>query len=286
MPKMKTSLMAIWLMVSAAVSCFSGALPVDPRTFSAQIVEPGGLGSGCFLRLSNSVYLLTVKHVLFWPEVGTNPPVLRAGTAGVQLYATAGATNRSQRAVMLDLVRLMTAGEIRYSTNRDVAIVRVEDCETNDFRLVRVLPGVTFVTPMSGLDVPFEECVGRLKTVDVGADVFMFGYPASLTMGLGGIFGLNEPLLRKGIVAGVSTQSGSIIIDCPSYQGNSGGPVLQVEHPAFGATTYHLIGLVSAFVPFEEEWENKTLQYSHKLKSNSGYTIIEPIDVALDLVWK
>jgi hypothetical protein len=93
-------------------------------------------------------------------------------------------------------------------------------------------------------------------------------------------------LLRKGIVAGVSLSKQSIIIDCPAYQGNSGGPVVQVEHPNLNTTIYHIIGVAVAFVPFEEQWENKTLRYSHVSISNSGYTLVEPIDAALELVWK
>jgi hypothetical protein len=164
--------------------------------------------------------------------------------------------------------------------------VRIEECDTNDWHVVQQLPGVQFVTPNGGLSVNGPEWIGLFNSVDVGADVLMFGYPASLTVRMAGIFGPNEPLLRKGIVAGISGPSRTIIIDCPSYQGNSGGPVIQVDHPMLGVTSYHIIGLVSAFVPFEEEWENKTLQYSHVLKSNSGYTIVEPMDIALDLVWK
>jgi len=114
----------------------------------------------------------------------------------------------------------------------------------------------------------------------------MFGYPTSLTAPIAGCFDPAQPLLRKGIVAGVNRSGRTIIVDSPAYQGNSGGPVVQVSHPSFEVTTFKIIGLVSAFVPFQEEWENKTLRYSHVIVSNSGYTIIEPIDIALELVWK
>jgi hypothetical protein len=114
----------------------------------------------------------------------------------------------------------------------------------------------------------------------------MFGYPVALTGRLGELFDPTEPLLRKGIVAGINMEKKTVIIDCPSYSGNSGGPVLQVGHPSSDATDFKIIGIVSGFIPFEEEWENKTMKYSHVIKSNSGYTVIEPIDIALDLVWK
>jgi hypothetical protein len=59
-----------------------------------------------------------------------------------------------------------------------------------------------------------------------------------------------------------------------------------VEHPSFGETSYQIIGIATRIVPFQEEWENKTLRYSHVIVSNSGYTIVEPIDAALELAWK
>jgi hypothetical protein len=283
---MKRIVLLVALMLTIAASCFSGTLIEDPRTYPVLIGHDAGMGSGCLLRLSNSVYLVTAKHVLFADPVGTNPPALLSSVAFLKSYSHAGTTNVSERKVAIGLSQLLSAGEIRYSTNRDVVLVRIEECKTNDFSLVRALPGITFLSADVGLQVEGPESICPAKQVDVGADVFMFGYPISLTGPISQIFDPSEPLLRKGIVAGINLERRTIIIDCPSYFGNSGGPVIQVEHPSFGTTQYRIIGLVSGFVPFQEEWENKTMKYSHVIKSNSGYTVIEPIDTALKLVWK
>ena len=244
------------------------------------------MGSGCCLQLSNSVYLITAKHVLFSEPEGTNAPALLASIAAIKLYSYVGTSNVSERVFAINLAQLLAAGEIRVSTNRDIALVRVENCESNDLNLATFLPGVMAVTHDTGLVVHGEKFACRMAEIDVGADVYMFGYPVSLTGPISAIFDPSEPLLRKGIVAGMNTGKRTIIIDCPSYFGNSGGPVIQVDHPEFTVTRFRIIGLVSAFVPFQEEWENKTMRYSHVLKSNSGYTVVEPIDIALDLVWK
>jgi hypothetical protein len=265
---------------------FSGALIEDPRIFPVLIAHEKGIGSGCFLRLSNSVYLATAKHVLFSKPEGTNPPALLALTVVIRAYSNAGTTNVSIRTVALNLVQLLNAGEVRYSPDRDVALVRIEDCSTNDPNIITFIPETTFISPDKGIRVNGPDFPCPIKDVDVGADVFMFGYPISLTGPIAGIFDPAEPLLRKGIVAGINLAKQTIIIDCPSYFGNSGGPVIEVDHPNFSTTRYRIIGLVSGFVPFQEEWENKTMNYSHVIKSNSGYTVIEPIDVALNLVWK
>lgn len=258
----------------------------DPRTVPALILHDKAIGSGSFLRFSNSVYLVTVKHMLFSEPQGTNAPALLSPKVVVKSYSRVGTTNTSERVLAIHLDQLLSAGEIRFSTNRDVAIVRIEQCSSNDVNVVQLLPGVTGLSSNGGLSTLAPENVCRLKDVDVGADVYMFGYPISLTGGIGAIFDPSEPLLRKGIVAGVSLERKTIIIDCPSYFGNSGGPVVQVDHPAFGVIRYRIIGLVSGFVPFQEEWENKTMKYSHVIKSNSGYTVIEPIDIALEMIWR
>jgi len=231
-------------------------------------------------------YLVTAKHVVFTRTEGTNPPALLSPTIVVRAYSKFGTTNVSERTLSINVAQLWGAGEVRYSTNRDVALLRIEECSTNDPNVVQLLTGVEFKSDAKGLNTYGKDFPCPIKDVDVGADVFMFGYPISLTGQIAAIFDPSEPLLRKGIVAGVNVLRRTIIIDCPSYFGNSGGPVLQVGHPTLDVTTYRQIGLVSGFVPFQEEWENKTMNYSHILKSNSGYTVIEPIDVVLDLVWK
>lgn len=276
----------IGLIAASALRCLSGSLPDDPLTFPVLIVHAKGTGSGCILQLSNSVYLLTAKHVLFAEPDGTNAPALLSPNAAVRAYSAAGSTNVSERNVQLNLAQLLATGEVRFSTNRDVALVRIEECIPTNRSLVVLLPGVTFSTPTRGLSVRPPDVLCCLTNVGVGADVFMFGYPTSLTAPMRGMFDPTQPLLRKGIVAGINLSRRTIVVDCPAYQGNSGGPVLQVEHPALNVTSFKIIGLVSAFVPFQEEWENKTLRYSHVILSNSGYTLIEPIAVALELVWK
>jgi hypothetical protein len=257
------------------------------NTHSTENVEEAekGSGSGCFLQLSNSVYFVTARHVLFSEPEGTNSPALLSGKAAIKSYSGAGTTNVTERDVLLDLSYLMSNGEIRYSTNHDIALVRIEDCNPTNHNLVRLLPGVFYGSPF-GLNVMDSQMVCLLRNVDVGADVYMFGYPLSLTTPIQEKFDPAQPLLRKGIVAGVSLNKHSIVVDSPAYQGNSGGPVVQMDHPSFEETRYQIIGVVSAFVPFEEEWENKTLRYSHVTVSNSGYTLVEPIDSTIELVWK
>jgi hypothetical protein len=283
---MKRNLILFAVTLASAARCFSGALADDPRMYPVLIVHDKGMGSGFFIRSSNSVYLVTAKHVLFSEPEGTNAPALHSAQARVKSYSRAGTTNISERVMAIELAQLLSAGEVRYSANRDVALVRIEACSSDDANSVSLLPGISFLSADKGLQLLGPEVICVAKDIEVGADVFMFGYPICLTGPISQLFDPLEPLLRKGVVAGVNLRRKTVIIDCPSYFGNSGGPVVEVDRPSILVTRFRIIGLVSGFVPFEEEWENKTMRYSHVTKSNSGYTVIEPIDIALELVWK
>jgi hypothetical protein len=284
---MNKILFLICLATTFAAPCFSRILPDDPLLYPVLILHEKGSGSGVFLQLSNSVYLVTARHVLFKEPEGTNLPTLLSSKASVVSYSNAGSTNVTKRMMNLDLAQLQNAGEIRFSTNQDVVIVRIEDCKASDRKVVNYLPGVLpIASNHGGFTVWGTNCLRLLADIDVGADVYMFGYPTSLTAPIRDMFDPTQPLLRKGIVAGLNPNKRIIIVDCPSYQGNSGGPVIEVEHLSLVSTSFTIIGLVSSFVPLQEEWENKTYRYSYVGISNSGYTVIVPIDVALEMVWK
>ena len=114
--------------------------------------------------------------------------------------------------------------------------------------------------------------------------MYVFGYPTSL--GIKEIPQIDplRPLLRFGIIAGTNPARKSIILDCPSYPGNSGGPVLEVEEVDLVNRRFRVIGVVSQFVPFAETWVNKTHHYQNLTISNSGYTVAVSMDPVLDLI--
>ena len=74
----------------------------------------------------------------------------------------------------------------------------------------------------------------------------------------------------------------SVILDCPAYFGNSGGPVIEIDHPSFASTSYRVIGVVLDYVPFIQTGQAQTMVLS--LATNSGYSIIAPMDFVFELV--
>jgi hypothetical protein len=146
-------------------------------------------------------------------------------------------------------------------------------------QIMTPVPGATWaeVAPQGTVGVP-SEAVKTLNQVFVGNDVVMYGYPTSL--GLEKIPEIDplRPLLRKGIVAAKDLQKRSLVLDCPAYFGNSGGPVFEADRQPF-QTKLLLIGVVKKYVPF-----TATDARTFLMQTNSGYSIATPIDDVLELM--
>jgi hypothetical protein len=184
----------------------------------------------------------------------------------------------------LDLAALNSAGEIKSHSTADVVIVRVAKrvpaSGDTSKSMLEGLPGVTAVeVAKSGILGVATDAVTKYDDVLVGNDVLLFGYPTSLGIRGSGQLDPLRPLLRKGIIAGLKPDSKSIIIDCPVYYGNSGGPVVEIDRRVF-KTTFKVIGVVDQFVPFDQNLINRTLQPNF---ANSGYSVVTPMDYVLEL---
>jgi hypothetical protein len=100
------------------------------------------------------------------------------------------------------------------------------------------------------------DTIKRYADVLVGNDAIMYGYPRSLALDLSaGQLDPLQPLLRRGLIAGVNDQRKTIILDSPAYRGNSGGPVVELEQDNL-MTKLKIVGLVSEFVPLREGSED------------------------------
>lgn len=186
---------------------------------------------------------------------------------------------------------LEAQGDIKHHTSEDVVIVKVGAffstavANGEGRRMLSPAPGVaTIEGSPSGILGVSTEAIKTFDQVLTANEVIVFGYPSSL--GLKNIPQLDplRPLLRKGIVAGQNPQKRSIVIDCPSYPGNSGGPVLEIDAVNAFQKRFSVIGVVSEFVPFAETWMNLQHNYANTTLENSGYSIATPMDFVLQLV--
>jgi hypothetical protein len=176
----------------------------------------------------------------------------------------------------VDTNRLGAANIIRHPL-ADVTVVRLFTHQTP--ALLQNLPGVTTVQlSQTGFLSAGRDAIARLNEVLVGNDAYLFGYPSSLALGPVPQIDPRRPLLRKGIVAGINDATHSIILDCPSYFGNSGGPVIEADQVTLVLRHFRIIGVVDQYVPYSDG--GKTFF----INANSGYSVIIPMDFVLELV--
>lgn len=124
------------------------------------------------------------------------------------------------------------------------------------------------------------EATRGLKDIGIANEVYLMGYPTSLGLAQSKYFDITKPLIRKGIISGINIAEGTFIIDCPSYQGNSGGPI--IEH---GEDNYfRVIGLVSQYIPYETTWYNNRERIKNVEISNSGFSVCVPFDKIVELI--
>lgn len=268
----------------------------------------GSFGSGFFLDTSDCVYLVTAKHVLFDAQTQRliDPHAL------LRSYSK-DLSDQTPNLFSVDLASLQAAGDVKLHPTQDVVVVKLFDVvavppqaapssqqvapappqiQTGSAqsltvsRTVHSRPGVQILSiAASGIAGADPKIVKRFDQVLVGNEAMVFGYPNSLGLQQLPQLDPNRPLLRKGIVAGTNAARKSIILDCPVYFGNSGGIVLQIERGAF-QTNFYVIGVVDQYVPFVQSAgiQGQTLAIGMQLETNSGYSVVVPMDFVMELV--
>lgn len=280
------------------------AIPEDNLAYPVLIMwENGSTGSGFYVNTGTGVYLVTAKHVLFderthnLPECGFDPITQKALVCWIRLLSySKDPEDQTRDLLRLDLSVLQKNGDVKAHPSRDVAAVRLfsvtKPADSPPApgsaqgpappRRILSLPGVTVESMAKdgilGVDIGSIKPFNRVL---VGNDVVLFGYPTSLGLKQTPQLDPRRPLLRKGIVAGTDPSNESIVLDCPVYFGNSGGPVLELDRVGF-MTHLVIIGVVSQYVPFVEVGGSNTV--AMQVMANSGYSIATPMDFVLELI--
>jgi hypothetical protein len=260
------------------------ALPDDNLAYPIHItLADNSSGSGFFLYNASAVYLVTAKHVLFKDKPkqevtlqNPDPLELRSANATLVCYSK-DPSDPTQNVFTLDLSALGMAGNIKRHPLQDVVVVKMG---TPNGQTMVPLPGVTALnlakTGILGVDS------ANVKTFDktlTGNDVLIFGYPGSIGLQNLPQIDYQRPLLRKGIVAGTNPAQHSLILDCPAYHGNSGGPVVEIDRDGL-TTKFAIIGVVIQMIPFNQTEGSDTIA----LLGNSGYSVAVPMDFVLELL--
>lgn len=265
------------------------AIPDDNLAYPVLVsLDTGSRGSGFFLRTATKVCLVTAAHVLFDETSGN----LKGKKAKLLSYSR-DPKEAGRNVIELDLPTLLEAERIRRHPTEEVAIVHIGSVSdvagttAAGAWSLSLLPGASLIeTAPSGILCAGIDVVKRFDDVLTANTIYVFGYPTSLGIREVPQIDPLRPLLRFGIIAGTNPSRKTIILDCPSYPGNSGGPVLEVEVVGIASRRFRVIGVVIQFVPFAETWVNVTHKYQNLTMSNSGYTVAASMDAVLELISK
>ena len=258
-------------------------IPEEFLTYPVYIkLSNGGSATGFYYSDSTNFFLVTAKHVFFDPNTNR----LNSQDADLISYPRDPYKN-PYNLLKCNLKLLIEKNLVRYDNQFDVAIALIgknEKIDSIDF-MIYYNDAISKTQDSKASRVNSFSRLYALesKKLPVGTEVHIFGYPSSVGTKQAQQLELMQPLFRRGIVAGKNYKLNTIILDCPVYMGNSGGPVVASIIRGF-TTEFYLIGIVSQFVPFEEKWINDKYGYANTEWSNSGYSIIAPIEIMLDLM--
>lgn len=269
MPKTTSLVLLIVLLGCGSPAPGVRAIPDDNLAYPVLVKhESGETGSGFYINSGSEIFLVTARHVLTKEPLGTVPELVSHKATLLSFGKDPSDPNKN--IFLLDLDILARDNQIRYHLKQDVAIVRMGVLDVAKPTETKWHP-ITGVTVQSQhgivwLDVNNINNFKRFANVLVANEVFLFGYPTCL-----GIPGYDRPLLRKGIISGMNRNMQTIILDCPAYPGNSGGPVTEVDR-ANSQLVFPVIGIMTDFVPVA------------MTQGNSGYSRIVPMDFVLELL--
>lgn len=284
--KPRLLLLLTTLYVSVVISHNGYASSRLPYNFYSSTVSIEGTenGSGFYVNTDTSTYLVTARHVLY-NDGGT----LSDNSVELLSYS-ANPADTIPLKLHIDLVSLNNSGQIEFNDSHDIAIIRVRGKRVShdNVNVMSWLNGVTVKTlpeTHDSIGVNIND-LKKYKDVSIGNAIVIFGFPRSIGIDKFPQIDFTKPLLRKGIIAGKNDNNKTIIIDCPVYPGNSGGPVMEIEEVWITITEYNTIGVITQFIPFTEIWENKRFNYKNINISNSGYAVVEPMDYVIELIEK
>ncbi len=223
------------------------------------------IGSGFILTHNSVVYLVTAKHLLF-----NNNALIDSN-----LLATIQGSHGSQEEGHIFEVYLDDATILSNLTD-DVAVIILPHIAEDSERVSVVLQqGIINRISLSSDDTR------RMADILTPNEVYLIGFPTSLLFEDVTGFDVARPLLRKGIVAGLNIGGNTFTIDCPAYQGNSGGPIIELCED----DTLRIAGVVSRYIPFVTQWKNnRESSIVHAEYVNSGYTVCVSMDAVFSLI--
>lgn len=249
-------------------------IPDDNLAYPVLITAGISCGSGFYINSDQSIYLVTARHVLINKETNTFfSKVIELSSYSKNLK------DPVSNILSVDLALIEGCGLIKSDLSLDVLVMKIGDVDSSTFMFSTSVGVVVKQVSQLGIIGVQIQNIKRYSDILIANDVFVFGYPVSIGLQHLSQFDYSRPLLRAGIIAGINDAVRSIVLDCPVYPGNSGGPVVEVEQEGF-EYRYKIIGVVIEYVPAIAQVVGST---SSGAIVNSGYSIAASMDRVLEL---
>jgi len=267
------------------------AIPEEYAKYPVMItLDTGSSASGFYFHDNQrGIYFVTARHVLFESDPQGHVKQPRAARAMLLSYPAEDAD--TPIFMELNLPQLWRDGALILHGSQDVVLVRLGTIATQGAVREIALSAGVLRKAFSGKEMTGTilganpDMIKEFPKVSIGNEVFLFGFPTSLGIQDYPQIDYRRPLLRKGIVAGKNEENETIILDCATHFGNSGGPVIEVEHNSLTETQFSIIGMVVEYIPVQA---SDTYGNKKKVKisrtENSGYSVVLPMDVIMDMI--
>lgn len=237
-------------------------------------------GSGFLLEEKGWWFLVTAKHVLFDRDTIRQTDTLIGHSATLSI-PDSDPQDTSMHILLMDLNVIQSDNRILKHRTADIALVTIG---TSDSVSARTLAGSHFLHKgKNSIHLRGVQMLSKYSDVKIGNDIYLYGYPTSIGLDSMPQFDYSRPLLRKGIIAGKNDNAQTIILDCPVYYGNSGGPIVQ-ESPIGMGSKFKIVGVVTQWIPFDEARANRRTVRRGMLYTNSGYAVSESSDRILEIL--
>ena len=255
-------------------------LPLNNLSYPIKIAIGNSIGSGFVIGYNGQSFLVTARHVLYQFEPITKKFLLFDKTVTLLFYAFENNSIQKLPTILkVDLDIIVRDNNIKTNDSIDLVVLKLADFTQPNLTLAN---GINIVKHASGGLIHYDMSQSKkFDDVEISEDVFVLGYPTSLSAKEMNQLDYDVPLIRKGIVGGKNQLNKTIILDCPVYGGNSGGMVLEVNSENKGI---HLIGIVTQFIPYVDRWQNiRSPALTNINLENSGYSVALPVDHIFDL---
>lgn len=247
------------------------------------------IGSGFFYLKDSNFYLVTAAHVLYKTDSLENIlNDLRYSSISIMTYPE----NDYESKFSNFNINLTKTEIIKKHSTKDICVVKMGEIikQTNGLKVsfgdhIKTLKNGGNITSFN------QNRIIQFKDLEQGSEVRILGYPKYLDLKKKNgetLFDFQFPIISSGVISGISRKLGNIITSAPVYYGNSGGAVLsklesfsQTKESITFSTDYMLIGVVTNFIPFYLQKKDTVDRIDI---SNSGYSIVIPIDYAIELM--